>query len=117
MGGDGKRVELTRSMLSLWETDEMLKYLKEAYLEMDQIPGGVEVEEVLAFFCIFTVGCTQMGLDKLSGQFKRRADVYAVGLKEMGYQSGWYRLGLFGKCRKSWDRIIGAVNRRIKGGY
>ena len=70
-------------------------------------PSVDEAVDILRCFVTFSVGCAQVGLKDLAEKYGRRADLFVLGLRKMGYGSG-YLGGFYPEMREraALDKII-----------
>jgi hypothetical protein len=101
-------------MIKRWEEDEFLSVLGEEYEVGGNIISFEEAVVVLGFLLNFGMGCTDLGAEKLAEKFSRRADLFIMGLQDMGYYKGVMGGGKWTRERGPVDRIMSAAMSRIR---
>ena len=90
-------VAINRSMLERWQDDHYLSKIKEQYEQSS--PEESEVCNLLRFLLIFSMGCRGMGLDDIADRFNNRANLFSLGITQLGFNS---------------RRIVASISNQIK---
>jgi len=72
-------------MLEIWQEDHYLSKVKEEFEKVR--PNPDDVHDILKFFLIFSMGSRKMGQDKLADDFEKRANLFIVGMNQLGFKN------------------------------
>ena len=106
---------VTEQDLALWVSskDVFLEELAQEYIGKPPMSEQL-ANELLEFLCVFSLGCSQLGLPELAEVYNKRVSLFLVGFSKMGYSTGTYMFyTAMRKCYGTFQRVVRKLGGRI----